>query len=133
MDHILAGFQQDFPVVDNARRIMGILTRTDLVKALAQRGQEAPLTEAMQRRFETADPAEMAEQVFARLQDCQLRFVRIDWGLTAAFLAVALLGMVAGVRLARRLSPTTLRRAFAWSVIVLGAVLLASNLVEFVS
>jgi Zn-dependent protease/predicted transcriptional regulator len=70
VEHILAGFQQDFPVVDEAGRIVGVLTRADLMKALAQRGQEAPVSEVMQARFETADPGEMAEQVFARLQEC---------------------------------------------------------------
>lgn len=70
VEHILAGFQQDFPVVDEAGQIVGVLTRADLMKALAQRGQDAPVAEVMQPRFETADPGEMAEQVFARLQDC---------------------------------------------------------------
>ncbi len=70
VEHILAGFQQDFPVVDETGRIVGVLTRADLMKALAQRGQTAPVAEVMQARFETADPGEMAEAVFARLQEC---------------------------------------------------------------
>lgn len=47
---------------------MGVLTRADLLAALPQRGPEARVGEVMQRHFETADPSEMAEAVFARLQ-----------------------------------------------------------------
>jgi len=69
VDHIIAGFQQDFPVVENGR-VVGVLTRGDLFAALAQRGNTAPVGEVMQRQFQTADPSEMAETVFARLQAC---------------------------------------------------------------
>jgi Zn-dependent protease/predicted transcriptional regulator len=69
VEHIMAGFQQDFPVVSDGR-VVGILTRADLMTALAQRGLGAPVSEVMQRGFQTADPAEMAETVFARLQAC---------------------------------------------------------------
>ncbi|MCX7722695.1 MAG: site-2 protease family protein [Verrucomicrobiae bacterium] len=69
VEHILAGFQQDFPVVDGDR-VVGVLTRADLLAALAQRGTGALVGEVMQRDFMTADPAEMAETVFNRLQEC---------------------------------------------------------------
>lgn len=69
VEHILAGFQQDFPVVEQGRMV-GVLTRNDLLKALSQRGSNARVEEAMQRQFETADPNEMLETVFARLQAC---------------------------------------------------------------
>ncbi|NUM78507.1 CBS domain-containing protein, partial [candidate division KSB1 bacterium] len=66
VEHILAGFQQDFPVVEQGR-VVGVLTRNDLLKALSQRGPNGRVEEAMQRQFETADPNEMLETVFARL------------------------------------------------------------------
>jgi Zn-dependent protease len=71
VEHVLAGFQQDFPVVDQGR-VAGVLTRADLLKALAQRGQEGRVGDVMQRTFETADPRDMLEGVLARLQrrDC---------------------------------------------------------------
>jgi Zn-dependent protease/predicted transcriptional regulator len=69
VEHIMAGFQQDFPVVTNGQ-VIGMLTRTDLMTALAKQGLGAPVSEIMQREFQTADPAEMAETVFARLQAC---------------------------------------------------------------
>jgi Zn-dependent protease len=69
VDHILAGFQQDFPVLEDGR-LVGILTRADLLSSLAKHGREAPISEVMQKEFETADPHEMLEGVFARLQEC---------------------------------------------------------------
>jgi Zn-dependent protease/predicted transcriptional regulator len=67
VEHILAGFQQDFPVVEQ-ERVVGVLTRNDLLKALSQRGTNGRVEDAMQRQFETADPNEMLETVFVRLQ-----------------------------------------------------------------
>lgn len=69
VQYILAGFQQDFPVVEHGR-VVGVLTRSDLLKMLSQRGPGVRVEEAMQRKFETADPNEMLESVFARLQAC---------------------------------------------------------------
>jgi Zn-dependent protease len=67
VDHVLAGFQQDFPVVDQGR-VAGVLTRADLLNALARHGQEARVDEVMQRDIETADPLDMLEGVLGRLQ-----------------------------------------------------------------
>jgi Zn-dependent protease/CBS domain-containing protein len=64
---ILAGSQQDFPVVENGG-VVGVLTREDCVRALAHRGQESPVREVMRREFEVADPSEMLEPAFQRLQ-----------------------------------------------------------------
>jgi uncharacterized membrane protein YfcA len=60
----------------------------------------------------------------------QLRYVQFDWVLTLAFLAAAAIGMLGGLMLAKRISPGSLRRAFAWSIIALGAVLLLKNLLR---
>jgi Zn-dependent protease/predicted transcriptional regulator len=66
---ILAGSQQDFPVVEDGR-VVGILTRADLLVALSQRGQELPVREVMRRDFQTVDASEMLETGFFRLQNC---------------------------------------------------------------
>jgi Zn-dependent protease len=70
VDVLLAGSQQDFPVVANGR-IVGMLTRSDLVKALAEGGRTASVGENM-RECPTADASEMLETVVGRLQgrDC---------------------------------------------------------------
>ena len=70
VDYILAGFQQDFPVIDDGR-IVGVLTRADLLKALAARGRDAWVVAAMDREFQTATPDEDLGRAFARLQACR--------------------------------------------------------------
>jgi Zn-dependent protease/predicted transcriptional regulator len=73
IEHTLAGFHQDFPVLDD-NRLVGVLTRTGLMTGLAQRGKNAPVAEVMSREFHTADPREEAARAFARLAaaDCRL-------------------------------------------------------------
>lgn len=79
VEHVLAGFQQDFPVIADGQ-VVGVLTRNDLMTALAQRGPQAPVGEVMRREFQTADPAEMTETVFARLQECHCRSLPVVQG-----------------------------------------------------
>ena len=71
VDLLLTGSQQDFPVVANGR-IEGILTRSDLVKALTRSGRNASVAETMKRECPTAEASEMLETVLARVQgkDC---------------------------------------------------------------
>lgn len=47
---ILEGSQQDFPVLEGVR-VAGMLTRSDLLVALAEHGQDYPVTAAMRRDF----------------------------------------------------------------------------------
>jgi Zn-dependent protease/CBS domain-containing protein len=72
VDHILAGFQQDFPVVEEGR-LVGVLTRADLLGALARQGNDGRVEGAMRRSFQTVNPYEMLDNVFARLQSCDCR------------------------------------------------------------
>jgi CBS-domain-containing membrane protein len=69
VDHLMAGFQQDFPVLEG-ERLMGIVTRDDLAKGLAQLGAEGRVQEVMQRDFVTASPRDMLQSAFATLQNC---------------------------------------------------------------
>jgi uncharacterized membrane protein YfcA len=62
----------------------------------------------------------------------QLRYLDFNWPLTLGFLAAAVAGMFAGTALAGRLSTSTLRRGFAWCVLLLGAVLTAQNLITII-
>jgi predicted transcriptional regulator len=65
----LAGSQKDFPVVDNGR-IEGILTQTDLLKALSAPNRGSSVRSAMQENFVTVNSLDMLESAFARLKDC---------------------------------------------------------------
>jgi len=47
VDLLLSGEQREFPVVDNTGRVEGLLTRESLIKALAERGPESTVGEAM--------------------------------------------------------------------------------------
>jgi Zn-dependent protease len=67
LDHVLAGSQHDFPVVEGGQ-VVGVLTRGDLMKGLAETGPEGRVAAAMTLRFETADPSDMLEGAFQRLQ-----------------------------------------------------------------
>ncbi len=73
VEHILAGSQQDFPVVEG-RLVVGVLTRGDLLTGLAKQGQLTPVAEVMQGKVCTAEAGEMVESVLARLQqeDCRV-------------------------------------------------------------
>jgi len=66
---ILTGWQQDFPVIEGGR-ISGVLTRGDLLNALAQQGLDRLVRDVMQREFEVVDASEMLENVLPRLQAC---------------------------------------------------------------
>lgn len=66
---VLSGWQQDFPVLEN-NRVVGVLTRNDLVNALAMHGEDRLVREVMQTQFEVVDASEMLESVLPRLQAC---------------------------------------------------------------
>ena len=72
LDLILAGSQQDFPVVDGGPggRLAGVLLRSDVLKALAQRASDWRVRDIMRREFEVVDAADMLDTAFARLQSC---------------------------------------------------------------
>jgi len=66
---LLGGSQHDFPVLEDGR-VAGVLTRANLMNALAQGRQDTPVSEVMQRDFEVVDAGDMLELAFARLQSC---------------------------------------------------------------
>ncbi len=67
VQHVLASFQQDFPVVEEGR-ILGILTYTGMVRALAEDGAMTPAGSVMDTDFESVSPNDSLESVFSRLQ-----------------------------------------------------------------
>ncbi|MDQ7842775.1 MAG: site-2 protease family protein [Armatimonadota bacterium] len=76
---LLAGTQQDFPVVE-ADRVVGLLLRADLLAALAGQRHEAAVAEVMRREFYSVDSHEMLDLAFARLQQGQIRTAPVIHG-----------------------------------------------------
>ena len=72
LELIVAGSQQDFPVVDGGQggRVAGVLLRSDVLKALAQRASDWRVRDVMRREFEVVDAADMLDTALARLQSC---------------------------------------------------------------
>ena len=72
VEHLLAGFQHDFPVVDG-ERVVGVLTRADLIRGLGSSGDQAPVRSVMQSDFQVARTGEPLDTAFSRLQrgSCQ--------------------------------------------------------------
>ena len=68
----MSGTQQDFPVVDD-RAVVGILTRGDLLAALARHEERSTVAHVMRRDFVVADASDMLDLTFQRLQghECQ--------------------------------------------------------------
>jgi Zn-dependent protease/predicted transcriptional regulator len=68
VDLLLSGAQQDFPVMEDGA-VVGILTRADLLTALARQEQQSPVDRVMRRNFLTADASDMIDVAFRRLQE----------------------------------------------------------------
>ena len=49
VERLLSTSQHDFPVVDGAGRLRGVVTRDDIIRALRERGPDAPVLEVMRR------------------------------------------------------------------------------------
>jgi Zn-dependent protease len=77
--HVLDGFQQDFPVLRDGK-VAGVLTRQDLLNALARHGREGRVADAMQCDVQTADAREMLDRVLARVRDGGCRAIPVVEG-----------------------------------------------------
>jgi predicted transcriptional regulator len=69
LDFMLAGFQQDFPVVEGDRPV-GVLTRQLLADLLARGQVDARVGDVMQREIVTVAPGDMLQSAFEKLRDC---------------------------------------------------------------
>jgi len=68
VDYLMAGSQQDFPVVDGANPV-GVLTRSELVSALGRRGSDVPVGEVMRRDSEYAAEDEPLDMALQRMRE----------------------------------------------------------------
>jgi Zn-dependent protease/predicted transcriptional regulator len=68
VDHLMAGSQQDFPVLDSDRPI-GILTRSELVMALQQHGTDVRVGDVIRPDDEYVDAGEPLEEAIQRMRE----------------------------------------------------------------
>ena len=72
VDELLAGAEQDFPVVEDGR-IIGVLTRQEMMRSLSERGREVPVGEIIEGKdCFTVEDTTMLDEAFVRMQasDC---------------------------------------------------------------
>lgn len=76
---ILAGSQQDFPVVENGR-VIGILDRDTFISALSKNGQNTSVAEVMHRNVPEIDSHDMVETALSRLQESGSKTLPVTHG-----------------------------------------------------
>lgn len=69
VETLLQTSQTDFPVVDDGRRLIGIVGRAEIIKALRQRGPDAPVSDVMVKDVPTIDRSHRLEEAFRLLQE----------------------------------------------------------------
>lgn len=67
IDAILAGSQHDFPVMDNGR-FAGLLTRNDLMVALARQGKGTPVADVIKKDVLRLDASDLMTEVLPKIQ-----------------------------------------------------------------
>lgn len=68
VEDIFAGFQQDFPVLNEQGGVVGLLTYSGLIKALSEQGPNGLVGDAMNTEFEWCSPNDRLEEVMPKLQ-----------------------------------------------------------------
>jgi Zn-dependent protease/CBS domain-containing protein len=79
IDEVRAGFQHDFPIVHD-HTVTGMLTREDLLGALAHGQANVPVAEVMHRDFASTTPEESLERALERLRECRCRTLPVMRG-----------------------------------------------------
>jgi len=67
-DLVIAGSQQDFPVLEGGR-LVGVLTRDALVRAVSARGLDMRVRDAMTSVFQAVGERDLLDAAFTRLQE----------------------------------------------------------------
>lgn len=69
VDTVLSGSQKDFPVLDDGH-IVGVLTQSDLMRALREKGENTSIASAVQKDFITVDHLDMLDTALSKLNEC---------------------------------------------------------------
>lgn len=70
VDLLLAGAQQDFPMLDEQGNLLGMVTRRGLVSALSEFGPDHPAAQVVERVPENVHAITMLTEALERLRDC---------------------------------------------------------------
>jgi Zn-dependent protease len=98
VSELLAGAQQDFPVVD-AGRVVGLLERGDLLRALARGGREGIVADSMRTSYVVADIADPLDRTFQHLRESGLATAAVlDHGGLAGLLTLENIGEYAMIQ-----------------------------------
>jgi len=76
---LLSGTQQDFPVMEDGR-VVGLLTRRDLLAALSESGPQAPVTQAMHGALQPVEAHAPLEETYQRMQSEDLPALPVTYG-----------------------------------------------------
>ncbi|MGY2050481.1 site-2 protease family protein [Methylobacterium sp. JK268] len=68
VQELIATTQHEFPVVDGAGRLRGVLTRDDMIRALRERGPDAPVLEVMRGDIPTVRDRQPLEDALRLMQ-----------------------------------------------------------------
>jgi Zn-dependent protease len=101
---LLAGSQQDFPVIEDepGEAAIGMLTRADLLKALAGGDTSRPVRDVLRAGCGLAHPLELLEPVFRRMEErgCSSIPVVDDGGRVVGLLTLENVGEMAAIHAA---------------------------------
>jgi Zn-dependent protease len=115
VEFLLAGSQQDFPVIGAfataGAPAVGILTRADLLKAIAGGDTSRPVREVAKRDCGVAHPRELLEPVFIRMNEkgCSALPVVDDAGNVVGMVTLENVGELAAVQAALGRAPAARR------------------------
>jgi stage IV sporulation protein FB len=104
--------QHEFPVVDRSGALLGVLTRDDMIKALKERGPDAPVREVMRSDIPVLDHDRSLDGALRQMQERKLPAVGIAGrdGRLAGFITPENVGEIMMVQAARDTSP----RGWPW-------------------
>jgi Zn-dependent protease/predicted transcriptional regulator len=71
VEALLRTSQHDFPVIDAAGRVVGILTRDGMLKALQRSGAATPAADVMLRGIPTVRQSDSLDEAFVKMQSCR--------------------------------------------------------------
>jgi len=79
VDYILTSYQPDFAVLHGGR-LLGVVTRDDVLKSLATSDEDEYVTAIMQRDVVRVHPSERVDEVLARMEEKGVRVVAVHDG-----------------------------------------------------